>query len=143
MITPAKSKHASLWLPDDACSCDAPSVTPCSILCPSMKDDNALTHNQLCALWHMHLGYVNKRLVLDLHKYVDGIPALPHSDILHSCPMCTQAKFHKANYGDTNTTEATDCWQDIQIFWCFHPMLIRRIRKKKPQSKQCKESCKM
>ena len=63
----------------------------------------------------MHLGHINERLTSDLHKYVDGVLALPCSDILHSCPVCAQAKLHKVNCGNTNTTEATDCWQDIQI----------------------------
>ena len=67
----------------------------------------------------MRLGHINERLVSDLHKYVDGVPSLHRSDVLHSCPMCAQAKLHKANRGDTDTTEATKCWQDIQIDFGF------------------------
>ena len=91
----------------------------------------------------MHLGHINHQLVWDLHKYVDGVWALPCSDVLHSCPMCAQAKLHKANCGNTNTTEATECWQDVQInFGFFVQGCSGWQEKKKPQSKQCKETCK-
>ena len=119
LIAPTEAEHVSLHPPDGTCSLSTPAHLPCFGLCPSTKDVNALTRDQLQALWHMRLGHINERLVSDLHKYVDGVLALPHSDVLHSCPMCTQAKLHKANYGDTNTTEATNFCQDIQIDFGF------------------------
>ena len=119
VITPSESERTSPHLPDGASSSSVPNNTPCSVLYSSVKDVNALTRNQLHVLWHMHLGHIHEQLPLDLHKYVDDVPGLPHSNILHSCPMCAQAKLHKANCGDTNTTKATDCWQDIQIVFGF------------------------
>ena len=92
----------------------------------------------------MRLGHINERLVSDLHKYVNGVPALPGSDVLHCCPMCAQAKLHKANCGDTYATEATKCWQDIQIdFGFFVQCSSGRQEKKKPRSKRRKETCKL
>ena len=59
----------------------------------------------------------------------------------HSCPMCAQAKPHKANRGDVNATKATDGWQDIHVnFGFFVQCLSGQQDKKKPQSKQHKES---
>ena len=58
--------------------------------------------------------------------------------------MCARAKLHKANCGDTDTTEATECWQDIQIDFGF---FVQRSsgwqEKKKPRSKRHKETCKL
>ena len=119
MIAPTDSEHVSSHLPDGTCSTATLDQLPCSGLCSLTKDVNTLSRDQLRALWHMRLGHINERLVSDLHKYVDGVPALPRSNVLHSCPMCAQAKLHKANCGDTDTTEATECWQDIQIDFGF------------------------
>ena len=119
MIAPTDAERVSPHLPDGACSSAIPDCLPCSGSCPSTKDANALSCDQLQALWHMHLGHIKKQLVSDLHKYFDGIPVLPCSDVFHSCPMCAQAKLHKANHGDADTTEATKCWLDIQIDFGF------------------------
>ena len=72
----------------------------------------------------------------------DGL-RVPHtSRLLHTgAHWCTQAKLHKANRGDTDTTEATDCWQDIQIdFGFFVQRSSGRQDKKKPKSKPRKET---
>ena len=119
MIAPTDAERVSPHLPDGACSSDIPDHLPCSGLCPSTKAVNALTRDQSQALWHMCLEHINERLMSDLHKYVDGVPVLPRSNMLHSCPMCAQAKLRKANRGNTNTTAATDFWQDVQIDFSF------------------------
>ena len=119
LIAPTEAEHVSLHPPDGTCSLSTPAHLPCFGLCPSTKDVNALTRDQLQALWHMRIGHINEQLVSDPHKYIDGAPALPRSNVPHSYPMCAQAKLHKANHGDTDTTEATNCLQDIQIDFGF------------------------
>ena len=119
VISPTEAERMSPHLPGGMCSQDIPNDTPCSGLCPSTKDANALTRDQLQALWHMCLGHINERLASEQHKHVDGVPALPHSDASHSCPICAQDKLHKANHGNADTTNATNCWQDVQINFGF------------------------
>ena len=60
MIAPTEAERVSPHLPDGACSSDIPDHLPCSGLCPTAKDVNALTRNQLQALRHMCLGHVNE-----------------------------------------------------------------------------------
>ena len=125
VIAPAKLEQTAPHLPNGTSSDHALSATPCCCLCASTENVNALTGKQQFVLWHMCLGHINEKLVSDLHKCIDGAPALPCSNVLHSCPMCDQAKLHKANHGDTNTTEATNCWQVVQVdFGFFCPMFF-------------------
>ena len=67
---------------------------------------------------------------------MEGVRVMPHSKIFHSCPVSAQAKLHKANCGNTNATEATGCWQDIQInFSCFVQRSSGWQEKRTPWSK--------
>ena len=113
VIAPTELEHTAPHPCNDTFSHDVLSTTPCHALCASTQSVKALTHDHQPALCHMCLGHMNKRLVSDLHKCVDDVLSLPCSNILHLCPMCAQAKLHKANHGNTDITEATDCWQDI------------------------------
>ena len=63
MIAPTDSERVSSHLPDGICSTDVPTQLSCSGSCSSTKDVNALTRDQLRALWHMRLGHINERLV--------------------------------------------------------------------------------
>ena len=105
---------------------------------------NALTCDQEHALWHFRLGHSHKRLVMELHKYVNGVPKLPCTDILHSCTMCAQAKLHKSSRGPKEDHIVEACWQDIQIDFGF--MVVQSSSKKSksdpldsaPTSRKCK-----
>ena len=68
MIAPAEGERVSPHLPDGTRPTDIPDSLPCSGLCPLTKDVNALSRDQLQALWHLRLGHINERLVSDLHK---------------------------------------------------------------------------
>ena len=110
MIAPTEAERMSPCLPDGTCPLGVPNDTPCSGLCPSMKDVNLLTCNQLQALWHTCVLDTSMSNLCQTYKCVVGAPAPPCSDVWHSCPLCAQAKLHKANHSDTDTTKATNCW---------------------------------
>ena len=60
MIAPTEAEHVFPHLLDGTCSPEIPDHLPCSGLCPTAKDVNALTCNQLQALRHMCLGHINE-----------------------------------------------------------------------------------
>ena len=84
----------------------------------SPQELNALTRDQQQALWHMRLNHVNHARVAKAHEFMDGIPPLPRHDMIHDCPLCKEAKLHKAARGDSEHPEQNQnlgCWDDVQI----------------------------
>lgn len=79
----------------------------------------ALTREQQRTLWHMRLGHTNDARVAQMHRYADGIPSLPRSDVLHKCPLCTQAKLHKASRVAVEPDTSTECWQHVHMDFGF------------------------
>ena len=67
----------------------------------------------------MRLGHIFGRRVAKLHEAADGIPKFQRPDELHKCPMCMQAKLHKAHRNRTEAVDCTTCWQDIQVDFGF------------------------
>ena len=118
-----------------------PSTVPVDVTDPSssnfVDDIRVLSRDQQRALWHMRLGHTHERLISDLHKYVDGIPALPRSDVLHSCPMCMRAKLHKANRGPSEERPAEACWQHIQVDFGF---MVQRSQARKVKTSSPKKT---
>ena len=94
---------------------------PHCVLSPMVATEsiNALTRDQECALWHFRLGHSHERVVTELHKYVNGVPKLPCTDVLYSCTMCAQAKLLKASHGPREDRVVKACWQEIQIDFGF------------------------
>ena len=125
LVMPTAAEHVAtiLPVPDDG-FCSLPTL-PRAL--PNVAPVRALTATQQRALWHCRLGHVNERLVSDLHHYVDGIPKLPRSDPISSCPLCKRAKLHKANRGPDELAEPTACWQDVQIDFGF---MVQRSKSK-------------
>ena len=131
MIAPTPQEHVDP-VPDDKYRTTDPTSSASFGSCKECSV-NALSREQQRSLWHMRLGHINERAVSDLHKHVDGIPPLPRSDALHSCPIYAQAKLHKANRGHEEPIEATECWQDIQIDYGF---FVQRSDGKKKKTKK-------
>ena len=104
-----------------------------------MQDIKELSRDQLRNLWHMRLGHFHTRRCEDAHHHVDGIPKLPRSDVLHTCPMCARSKLHKADRIPSEDVEPDECWQNIQIDFGF---FVQRSSGKKtsasPTGKQAK-----
>lgn len=87
----------------------------CSHSCIIEDPMQALSLEEQCNLWHMHLGHVNQRVVPDLHEHADGVPKLPTPDVLHKCPICEQTKLHKVARVDHKDKHPDECWQHVQI----------------------------
>ena len=83
MIAPTDSEHVSSHLPNGTCSTAITDRLPCSGLCSSTKDVNALTRDQLRELWHMRLGHINERLMSDLHFLIMGNRYCKREGLVH------------------------------------------------------------
>ena len=93
-----------------------------------------LNKDQQRALWHMRLGHLNERDVTDLHNHVSGIPKLPRSDALHKCPICAQAKLHKAaRIPKEEERETCECFQHVQVDFGF--FVVQSSGRKTPKKK--------
>ena len=73
---------------------------------------NLKTQSQL---YHQRLGHLNFRSMSTLYQHVDGIPKLPTPNEIDNCPVCLAAKLRKSNAANTETHEATECFQSIAI----------------------------
>ena len=101
-------------------------------MCP--EHINQLTREQQRTLWHMRLNHMNHGRVCTAHKFADGIPHLPKTDVLHKCPLCARAKLHKASRvaeDDKFDPDKTDCWEHVQIDFGFMVQRSRRRREKR------------
>ena len=84
----------------------------------SAQELNSLTREQQQTLWNMRLNHVNHAQVAKAHEFMDSIPPLPHHDVIHDCPLCKEAKLHKAVRGKSEHQESNpdlQCWDDSQI----------------------------
>ena len=80
---------------------------------------HALNRDALRLLWHQRLGHMHHRRVSDLHRYCRGIPNLPMSTEVDSCPVCLRAKLHKANKGKGPTSNPTEPLQGLSVDFGF------------------------
>ena len=122
IIMPTTTEHEADSLPEDS-PCP-PRGTVCQ---DSSSDVKALTREQTRALWHQRLGHTNERATTDLHKVADGIPSLPRTDVLHSCPLCARSKLHKSDRQQEEDRPADVCWQHIQI---DHGFIVQKSKRK-------------
>ena len=123
MIMPNEHEHLMSELPED-CPCNPQALRSPF---PETHPVRALSREQSRMLWHMRLGHSNARSVSELHKYADGIPSLPRSDVLHTCHMCAQSKLHKADRQPEEDRPADVCWQHIQI---DHGFIVQKSKAK-------------
>ena len=54
-----------------------------------------------------------------MHKFAHGIPSVPLATNLDQCPICAQAKLHKAARGQSSSKHATQCFQGISVDFGF------------------------
>lgn len=85
---------------------------------PSAYDESVIhpLHSRVqYQLWHQRLGHIQPRTVSDLHKHVDGIPALSPPTLLDNCPICIVSKMRRADSSNTDSRIATVCHQSISV----------------------------
>ena len=80
---------------------------------------NSLNRRALYQLWHQRLGHLNYRRLSELHKHVKGVPKLPMVDETVQCPICIQAKMHKADITGAFQTTPTAPNQVISVDFGF------------------------
>jgi len=78
-----------------------------------------LTQDQLQLLWHQWLGHLHSWCVSDMHKFAHSVPPVPLATDLDQCPICAQAKLHKAACGQSSLKHATQCFQGISVDFSF------------------------
>ena len=78
-----------------------------------------LNYDQLCILWHQHLGHLHSCCMSNLHKYAQGIPSDPIATQLDSCPICACAKLCHADQSMADSCHATMCNQGISVDFGF------------------------
>ena len=104
---------------EEACHCEPCSATSdvelhdASPMCDAHL--RQLTRDQQRFLWHMRLGHINDRAMADLHNHVDGTPKFKRNDVMSTCPLCAQAKIHKA----AGVDDSVECWQHVHIDFGF------------------------
>jgi len=54
-----------------------------------------------------------------MHKFAHGIPPVPLATDLDQCPICAQAKLHKAAHGQSSSKRATQGFQGISVDFGF------------------------